>query len=208
MYEEDKDSVILRLRVELAQERAKRKELALVERDWSRERARTEHALERALVDERVHGLELEASRVKLERELVRLREEKESWEREKVKERLAMEQLAEKCERAKRREEKVVRSLREEIEEMKEFLEKERDEKRSMESRTRKIEEILRMLESVRKRPVDEAMRFERKTFGTGARGERREEKRGEEKRTNAKTSRSFIRRVAQPTRPSNVEG
>ena len=88
MYEEDKDSVILRLRVELAQERAKRKELALVERDWSRERARTEHALERALVDERVHGLELEASRVKLERELVRLREEKESWEREKVKER------------------------------------------------------------------------------------------------------------------------
>ena len=66
MYEEDKDSVILRLRVELAQERAKRKELALVERDWSRERARTEHALERALVDERVHGLELEASRVKL----------------------------------------------------------------------------------------------------------------------------------------------
>jgi hypothetical protein len=64
MYEEDKDSVILRLRVELAQERAKRKELALVERDWSRERARTEHALERALVDERVHGLELEASKV------------------------------------------------------------------------------------------------------------------------------------------------
>ena len=125
MYEEDKDSVILRLRVELAQERAKRKELALVERDWSRERARTEHALERALVDERVHGLELEASRVKLERELVRLREEKESWGREKVKERLAMEQLAEKCERAKRREEKVVRSLREEIEEMKELLEK-----------------------------------------------------------------------------------
>ena len=91
MYEEDKDSVILRLRVELAQERAKRKELALVERDWSRERARTEHALERALVDERVHGLELEASRVKLERELVRLREEKESWEREKVKERLLL---------------------------------------------------------------------------------------------------------------------
>ena len=89
MYEEDKDSVILRLRVELAQERAKRKGLALVERDWSRERARTEDALERALVDERVHGLELEASRVKLERELVRLREEKESWEREKVKERL-----------------------------------------------------------------------------------------------------------------------
>ena len=129
MYEEDKDSVILRLRVELVQERAKRKELALVERDWSRERARTEHALERALVDERVHGLELEASRVKLERELVRLREEKESWGREKVKERLAMEQLAEKCERAKRREEKVVRSLREEIEEMKELLEKERDE-------------------------------------------------------------------------------
>ena len=39
MYEEDKDSVILRLRVELAQERAKRKELALVERDWSRERS-------------------------------------------------------------------------------------------------------------------------------------------------------------------------
>lgn len=148
---EDKDAIILRLRVELATERAKRKELLLMERDASRERARTEHALERALVDERVHGLELEAMRVKLEREVVSLREEKENRKREKEKERRAMERLAEKSERAKRREEKVVKSLREEIEEMRDFLEKEREEKRTMESRTRKVEEVARKLEFAR---------------------------------------------------------
>ena len=66
---EDKDSIILRLRVELATERASRKEIAILSMAGSRERARTEHALERALVDERVHALELRALKVKLEKE-------------------------------------------------------------------------------------------------------------------------------------------
>ena len=61
------------------------------------------------------------------------------------------MEQLVEKSERAKRREEKIVRGLREEIEEMRDLMDKEREEKTSMMASARKVEEIARKLEASR---------------------------------------------------------
>ena len=61
------------------------------------------------------------------------------------------MEQLVEKSERAKRREEKIVQGLREEIEEMRDLMDKEREEKTSMMASARKVEEIARKLEASR---------------------------------------------------------
>ena len=148
----DKDSVILRLRVELAQERARRKEETRAERDLRKERMLAEHALERALVDERVHGLELEAEVSRIRRDCDGLKKREDVLTKENKRNMEEMEILAERAERGKSREKKVTNVLREESEELRELLTRSRKETFEASTKASMTDEFAKKLNRARK--------------------------------------------------------